>query len=201
MTNFRRATLVLLLLAASAAASAQTSELALRVGALFPVIGRDTFDLEWDDATSPEIGLSYEFRPVRSFFVRGSIETSRLYGREIDVEAGPIATDEHTKLRLTPLRLGAGWSIPLPDDWSIWFGAGATVLFQQSEIGEDTDHRNDLGAHAFTGLRKDVDDAFFGVEGTFTYVPDALDEDPLAVLRGDEDFGGVSATLVAGWRF
>lgn len=193
------AALVVALAGASALGAQQNRFLVgAQIGVFEPSGFADTYDAVYGDTLTP-IGLRFEIDWGR-WFGALTVERMKADGERVALVPEPVPTGIPISLTLTPVRLSAARRFRDGAAWRPYVGGGVTVLSWKEEDEFESTSSTDFGAHLLGGLAWHGARMRAGGELVWSTVPNAL-EGGVSQELGEDDLGGLSASLYVGWSF
>lgn len=190
---------VLALAAASSAHAGPSWHVGLRAGAFEPTAS-DTYDTLWG-GTMVQLGVQAEARFDRGWFLALSVDRGEADGELVAPgPGGPIPTGEPTTLTLMPIHLTVGGIARRDRPWSVYYGAGPSLLQWEDDNAIAPEDRSDNGFHAVAGLRRSFARAAVAAEARWSSIPDALGEGGVSAAFGEDDLGGLALGVVLSFR-
>jgi Outer membrane protein beta-barrel domain len=196
--------LTALLAAGSTSARAQEGKflVGLEVGLFEPLGFYDSYDAVYGDSLAP-VGARFEWAILPRFAVAISGTAMSSDGEQVAILPGepPVPTGIETSFDLTYLHLTAAWRIHPEGPWSGYVGGGPTwASFEESSEFEAFSESN-VGGHVAAGIRRSFGRFVLGAEALYATIPDAIGEAGAAAAFGEDDAGGLAATLLLGYAF
>jgi hypothetical protein len=205
-TATKRPRAATLLLATCLAAGARADEsrflAGIQAGVFEPTGFADSYDAVYGDSLTP-IGARFEWAFHQSFALALSGNFMSSEGEQVAILPGeePVPTGIATDLDLDFWHLTFAWRIHPEGPWSGYLGAGASwaKFGEQSELGEISS--DTVGGHAAAGIRRSFGRVVVGAEALYATIPDSIGEAGAAAAFGEDDVGGLAATLLVGYAF
>jgi hypothetical protein len=170
-------------------------------GIFEPLGFADSYDAVYGETLTP-LGADLEARLGERWFVGLSTEWMGADGEQVALVPEPVPTGIATELELNPWHLTFGWIAGSDDGWSFRLGGGATYLVWKESSESAESSGSDPGAHLSLALRRALGRFRLGARARYSTIPDALDEEGgAAAAFGEDDLGGLSLALTAGWAF
>ena len=174
----------------------------LEVGLFEPMGFSDSYDAVYGDSLVPVGGrFEWAIAPAFGLALSGTFMSSD--GEQVAIlpDEGIVPTGISTSLDLTYLHLTAAWRLHPEGPWSGYLGAGPTwAKFEESSEFETTS-RSHVGGHAAAGIRRSFGRFVLGAEALYAIVPDLVGAAGAAQAFGEDDGGGLAATLLLGYAF
>ena len=185
-------------------ASAQEERflIGIEAGIFEPLGFADADDAVYGDSLVP-LGVRLEWAMAPRFALALSGTWMSTDGEQVAVLPGEgvVPTGVGTALDLASFHLTAAWRIHPEGPWSGYLGAGPTwaKLEESSEFEESSESR--VGGHVAGGIRRSFGGFTLGAEALYAVVPDLVGEGGAAAAFGEDDGGGLAATLLLGYAF
>jgi hypothetical protein len=141
-------------------------------------------------------------------FIRGSVALASKSGtRAIVFDNEIFETEFAIDIGKRAIEIGAGWRFSPPKSRTATYAGGGLLFVSYSETSPDVGDAEDVretfrgwfvmaGAEFRIGSR-----GFFGVEGHYRTVPDALGSGGVSAALGETDLGGIVGRVMFGVRF
>lgn len=182
-----------------------TFGLTLRLGAFEMTQAADSYDAVFGEVM-PQLGIGFELEIGRRWLVGLTYDYGQVDGERVLPADPPIGTGVSEELTYRPLALTLAWRFRPEARLSPYVGAGAMIVDWQDESSGQSASGSDTGYHLVLGLRREGDGAGrggrfrWGGELRYSTVPDAIGEAGISRFFGEDDIGGLSLHLLAGWR-
>jgi hypothetical protein len=189
-------------LAAGARAEESRFLAGVEAGTFEPTGFADSYDAVYGESLTP-IGLRLEWAFHRSFALAMSGTFMSAEGEQVAILPGeePVPTGIATDLDLDFWHLTLAWRLHPEGPWSGYLGAGPSwaKFSEQSEFGDASSDK--VGGHAAAGIRRSFGRVVVGAEALYATIPDSIGETGAAAAFGEDDVGGLAATLLVGYAF
>ncbi len=190
----------LALAAAVPAAAGPSWHLGLRAGTFEPTAS-ETYDAVWGDAMV-QLGVQAEARFRRGWYLALSVDHGEVDGDVLGRGPGGVLvpTGDRSDLALTPIHLTVGGIARRDRPWSLYYGAGPSLLQWEDDNPVFPEDGSDSGFHAVFGVRRSFARAAAAAEARWSTIPDALGQGGVSALFGEDDLGGLALDLVLSFR-
>jgi hypothetical protein len=190
----------LALAAAAPAAAAPSWHLGLRAGTFEPAAS-ETYDTIWGE-TMVQFGVQAEARFRRGWFLALSVDRGEASGERVG--PGPdgtlVPTGDPSDLTMTPIHLTVGGIARRDRPWSLYYGAGPSLLLWEDDNDAFPEDASDNGFHAVAGVRRSFARAAAAAEVRWSTIPDALGAGGASAAFDEDDWGGFALNLVLAFR-